>query len=166
MGFRYYTTVTFPVAAMQIDEVKQAAAGFKDTWSRSIEDDGAASGTVVVSDGEANYGNMSDITDVLNEFEVPHNVYHSESEGSRSIPWTEYVRFDDTSIELSEVQEESALFAKSVLELIDKGDLDAATNLLRKEAENVPPAMPDEWEPDPAVIDLAREDRAPEEKAP
>jgi hypothetical protein len=159
MGFRYYTTVTFPVAAMTIEEIAEAVkenyglAGYE----RDLEDDGSDSGLVVVSDGQANYGDMSDITSVLSDFEVPHDIHHSESEGSNSIPWTEYVRFDGTSAERDETEEASAYFARQALQLIDKGDLNGAVARLRKEASKAPPPMPDEWGPDLAVVAQVRE---------
>jgi hypothetical protein len=157
MGFRYYTTVRFPTTAMSLPEVAQAVKDFRGIWGhRDVSDDGDFT---VVSDEDANYGWMDDVTDVLNEFRVPYDHHHSESEGSSSMPWTDYVRWDGTGRELDEAQEAEARTGAELLGLLNAGELDQLRAQLEALAVRVPSDLAEDWQPDPAVVTAAREER-------
>lgn len=160
MGHRYYTTVKFPTTAMSVPEIEAAVAAFKANWSeRGIDIEDAFT---IVYDEQANYGGMDDITDVLNEFQVPYDQHHSESEGSNSVPWTEYVRWDGPSMELSEVEEAEARTGQRLLKLLREGEFDTLEAELEKLDGDLPSDLDDEWQPDQAVLESARADRAEE----
>jgi hypothetical protein len=161
MGFRYYTKVTFPTTAMSLPEVAQAVKDYVATWShRGVEDEGEFTS---VYDEDVSYGWMDDITGVLKDLEVPYDHYHSESEGSASVPWTEYARWDGTGTELDEVQEAEAHTGAELLKLLDDGQLDKLREELVKLAGGLPSKLDADWQPDPVVVAAYREDNPPDD---
>lgn len=110
---RYTATLTFSSSALRLLPVKDWLVGHPPDRQVGEENDSQTSITVY----DCRYGNI-ELTRILQEFQVPYDHWHEESEGDTQ-SWTEYIRYEEDGAPyeatLRESDEAVALFAREVI---------------------------------------------------